>query len=1078
MSGQHSDSTPSDSETSRLWIDYFLRDRRLLMLAIGLILVSGLSSLMVMPRMEDPLLAPRAASITTLLPGADANLVESLVTEKIEDEIKKIKEVKEVRSASRLGVSLVQIELLDSVTGGEAPAVWSRIRGKIDDAQVFLPGNASRPEFELIDVKAYAVLAAVRWTSPQPVNPAILRRLARSLEEKLRSVPGTELVDTFGDPAEEIRVTLDAEAAVSLGLTAAEVSSQIKGSDAKVSAGQIRSALGEVLLEVTESLDTLTQLGQIPIRLNQEGIAVQLSDIAQIEKGNLDPPHSLALIRGNRAIVLGALVRDDKRVDQWIESVIPLIDQFRQSLPAGIEVEIIFNQASYVRKRLSNLSQSLGWGALGVLLVILLMMGWRSALIVGSALPLASLMVLACLRVLDIPIHQMSITGLIVALGLLIDNAIVIVDEVAQEIRDGNSPRRAARRAVKVLGVPLLGSTLTTALAFGPIALMPGPAGEFVGAIAISVILAVFSSFILAMTLLPALAMLGIRPGPGSSTWWGSGFSSPWLRKKWSRFLEWILQRPWLGIGIGLLLPVLGFVGASRLSEQFFPAADRDQLHIEVELGAGASLAETLSVVEQIRGELLQQPAVQDVHWFVGESAPMFYYNLIPTRKNVPRYAQAIVQKNSIADQNFVNGLQAELDQKFPQALILVRLLEQGPPFYAPIELRLFGSDIEILQELGDQLRLVLAAVPGIVATRSELSESLPKINFDIDETQTKILGLDPSQIAGQLSGVLEGVAGGSVLEGTEELPIRVQISNLERGDLNRISTLYLLNPTSGQFNNQSPTLAGKGSSVSGGQTGRMSDVDFRGIPLSSVTSMKLVSEPAGIPRLNNQRMNEIQAFIQAGTLTAEVLNQFQDRLAQSEFRLPPGYRLEYGGEASKRNDAIGNLMANVGVLAVLMVATLVLSFQSFRLAALIGVVAVLAVGLGMGALWLYGFPFGFMAIIGTMGLIGVAINDSIVVLAAIRADQSARAGERRAIRDVVIRSSRHIIATTLTTTVGFLPLILAGGGFWPPLAVAVSGGIVGATILALVFIPAAYAVTHPQRRESSAALIIEPDSG
>ena len=1041
--GEHA----SDKPSAGGFIRAYLNDRRLLGLAIGLILVAGLSSLMVLPRMEDPLLAPRAASVTTVWPGADAGLVETLITEKIEDELKKVKEIKEIRSASRPGVSFIQIELLDSVTATQAPAVWSRIRGKIDDSEVYFPPNTGRPLFEEVDVKAYAILVSLQWESQDPNNPAILRRLARVLEERIRSLPGTEKVDVFGSPQEEIIVEIDPEKAASLGLTAAQVSAQIEARDTKLSAGQVRNKRGDLLLEVTDSIDNLTQIGQIPIQLNQQGVTVEVSDIADIKKGFLDPPETVAITSGLPAVVLGALVRDDVRIDFWVQQVVPALKEFETELPRDVSMNLLFNQSEYVERRLQDLGRSLLLGGAAVLLVIFFMMGLRSAIVVGAALPLASLMVLAGLRWMDIPIHQMSVTGLIVALGLLIDNAIVMVDEVAQEIREGMAPLDAANRAVRLLGIPLFGSTLTTGLAFGPIALMPGPAGEFVGAIAISVILAVASSFFLAMTILPALAYLTIKPNQSSRHWWNSGFRNQTLTDIWSRFLTLILRRPLVGISISVVLPILGFIAAGQLPEQFFPPADRDQIHIEVELAAGTSITETTELVDRMRSDILQIPGVVDVHWFIGESAPIFYYNLIPTRKNASRYAQAFVQCEHVADQKFVRNLQTEISKKYPQALTLARLLEQGPPFYAPIEIRIFGSDTEILKELGDQVRLALAETPSVIATRSELSESLIKVNFDIDKAQIRLVGLDPAQIAGQLNSALEGITGGSVLESTEELAIRVRIGNDQRADLNQVATFSLLQPTMGV--NSDPMRQ---------DSDRLA---YLGIPLASIADMKLDSDPAGIPRLNGSRMNEVQAFLQAGQLAAGALDDFEIRLAQSNFHLPPGYRMEYGGEAAKRDDAIGNLLANVGVLVVLMIATLVLSFQSFRLAMLIGVIGCLSVGLGMGALWVYGFPFGFMAIIGTMGLMGVAINDSIVVLAAIRGNAAARAGDRIAIREVVVRSSRHIFSTTLTTTAGFMPLILAGGGFWPPLAVAVSGGIIGATILALVMVPSAYAITH-----------------
>ena len=358
--------------------------------------------------------------------------------------------------------------------------------------------------------------------------------------------------------------------------------------------------------------------------------------------------------------------------------------------------------------------------------------------------------------------------------------------------------------------------------------------------------------------------------------------------------------------------------------------------------------------------------------------------------------------------------------------------MEQGPPFEAPIELRLYGPDLTVLRELGDQLRRELAATPSVVHTTASLAEALPKLAIQLDEQQTRLAGLDHISVARQLDAALEGTTGGSVLEATEELPVRVRVNNPRRAQLSEIASIDLL---------PAATSVGRRQVV----------------PLSSLASVALEPELTVIPHFNTQRMNEVQAYITAGVLPAEVLRDFQTRLAESAFEMPAGTHYVFGGEASKRDDAIGNLMSSVGVLGVLMVATLVLSFSSFRMAGLIGAVALLSVGLTLGALAMFGFPFGFMGIVGTMGLIGVAINDTIVVLAAIRQDAHARVGDPAAVRDVVVRSTRHVLATTLTTVVGFLPLILSGGGFWPPLATSIAGGVSGATVLALFFAPSAY---------------------
>ncbi len=1020
-------------------LNYFARNTRLLVLLIGLILVAGLSSYQVLPRMEDPLLTPRFAQVYTRLEGADAGQVEALVTEKLEDKLLEVEEIKEIRSFSRTGISSITIELRDDIY--DVGPVWARIRDKLDDAVPELPDRASDPEFDEVDVKAYALIVSLTWVQDDQPNHTILERLAEDLEDELRAIPGTEDVDLFGNPAEEIRVLIDPEKMASLDLTAEEVANQIAQSDSKVSAGLMRGQKDTLLLEVAGELDSLKRIESIPIRISQkdqEVHFVHVSDIARVEKGIMDPPDSVALVHGRQAVALGVFVRGHYRVDHWTHQSKQVLDRFQEQLPRGVQLETVFEQNHYVENRLQTLLMNLFLGALAVVGVIFFLMGWRNALIVGMSLPLSALMVLTGMRFLGIPIHQMSVTGLIIALGLLIDNAIVMVDEVTGRLRSGLSPLDAVAKSVGHLAIPLLSSTLTTAFAFAPIALMAGPAGEFVGAIAISVMLAIFSSLFLALTVVPTITALASRISSAGekSRWWREGFSSSRLTQWYKNSLTWIFTRPGWGLAVGLVLPVLGFWGGSQLTEQFFPPADRDQFHIEVELPPQAPIEHTQTIVKQMREKILSHQEVEEVHWFLGENAPSFYYNVIAKRKNTPNYAQALVQlKSKNGARELIHRLQAELDREFPNTRLLVRQLEQGPPFDAPIEVRLYGPDIKVSQALGEQVRLLLAEIPEVTHTRSDLSETLPKVYFEGNENELRMVGLDRKGLAKQIFSKMEGAWGGSVLEDIEELQVKTRVPQEKRATLDAIASTNLKPGVPVPPNRQQLSL----------------------VPFSAVAQTKKKPEISSILRQDGKRLNEVQAYIEAGVLPAVVLDQLKEKLAKSDFQLPPGYTLEFGGEAAERDTAVGHLMANVGILLVLMVATLVLSFRSFRVASLIGIVGLLSVGLGLGSLWLFDYPFGFMGIVGTMGLIGVAINDTIVVLANLREDTKARQGEVNSVVEVVVHSTRHIIGTTLTTMAGFLPLVLAGGGFWPPLAVAIAGGVSGATLLALYFIPSAY---------------------
>ncbi|MEM9092625.1 MAG: efflux RND transporter permease subunit [Cyanobacteria bacterium P01_F01_bin.53] len=1017
-------------------MNLFYRNRQLLFLTLTLIVVWGASAFLTLPRLEDPEIVQRVSSITTVFPGATAERVESLVTDKIEEEFSDVEEIDTIESTSSPNISVVTITLKDTVAN--VSPVWARIRSQLEDVTPDLPPGALDPTYEDADVAANALIAGLTWDLNTPANPAILQRIAESLQNELETIPGTNKVEIFGNSDEEIQVNIDQLAAAKLGLTAQAIAQQIQASDAKLSAGQLQGSTDQLLLEVDTALASLERIRQIPIRVGDAGQVRLLGDVATVTKAVREPAEELALISGKPAVVLSAQVESSYRVDAWAKDARQVLEDFEETLSDGLSLTTVLDQSQYVQQRLNGVIGNLLTSSVLVVLVSLFMLGWRSALIVGLALPLATLMVFGSMKVMGIPLHQMSVTGLIISLGLLIDNAIVVVDEVQIRLREGMHPSKAVGETVKHLTVPLLASTLTTVLAFIPIATSPGGTGEFIGTIGTTVILALVSSLVLSLTLIVSLIGLIYRRWPSqisreSASWWEGGFANASLTRLYAHSLKAMFRRPILGIGLALILPVVGFVQFASLPQQFFPPTNRDQFQIEFELPAQSAMALTRSQVLSARDLIQQHPAVEDVHWFLGKSAPSFFYNVVGGKENAPDYAQGIVKLNNTDDlRGTITTLQQQLDIAFPQAQVLVRQLEQGPPFPAPIELRLYGSEMPRLRTLGNQLRGKLAEIPSVIHTRAGLTEAQPKLALAIDEVAARRAGLNNGAIATQLNSTLDGAVGGSLLEDTEDIPLRVQVGTADRGDLSAIASTDLL-PDSRAATGDNP------------------------VPLSAIADISLVPDIATIAHYNGKRINTVQAFLSAGALPDAILTRFQQQLEDEGFELPAGYRIEYGGEADARGSAVGNLLASVGVLMILMAATLVLSFNSFAIAGLLTVVAICAVGLAAMALWLFNSIFGFTAILGTLGLIGLAINDSIVVLAALREDPLAKTGDVKATVQVVLKATRHVAATTVTTIIGFVPLMLDSTGFWPPLAIAIAGGLGGATLLALYFIPAAY---------------------
>ncbi|GIU25847.1 hypothetical protein TUM4644_21450 [Shewanella colwelliana] len=723
--------------------------------------------------------------------------------------------------------------------------------------------------------------------------------------------------------------------------------------------------------------------------------------------------------------MVSARMLNNTRVDLWLQRVHKVVEQMNDELSSNIKIEWLFDQEGYTTQRLSDLIGSLLLGFVIILAVLMLTLGLRNAVIVSLSLPLTALFTLACMKYIGLPIHQMSVTGLVVALGIMVDNAIVIVDAIAQRRQQGIDKLTAVADTLKHLWLPLAGSTITTMLAFAPIVLMPGAAGEFVGGIAISVMFALLGSYLISHTLIAGLAGRFGSTGTASK-WYQKGISFPALSQAFTFTLHQALKRPLLaGLIIGIL-PVSGFMAAGQMTEQFFPPSDRDMFQIEVHLPPQSSIHYTRKLVERIDAELRITGKIERLDWVIGGNAPSFYYNLLQRQQGASNYAQAMVKVADFDTANtLIPRLQRQFDETFTEAQILVRKLEQGPPFNAPVELRIYGPNLDKLRELGDEVRRVLITTHDVIHTRATLSAGAPKVWFQLNEDASLMSGLSLTDIANQIQMATTGINGGSILEQTESLPIRVRTQDINREQQSKLSEINLLSPTG------------------------------NGIPLSALSSNRIDVSLGAIPRRDGQRVNTVEAYLTSGVLPQQVLNDAKARI--DAIKLPAGYQIEVGGESAKRNEAVGNLLSNIVLVVTLLLATVVLSFNSFRLTGVILLSALQSAGLGLLAVYLFGYPFGFTVIIGLLGLMGLAINAAIVILAELEDMPNARAETTEQIVRVVSSCGRHIGSTTITTIGGFLPLIIAGGGFWPPFAIAIAGGTLLTTLLSLIWAPTMY---------------------
>ncbi|GAB5381181.1 MAG: efflux RND transporter permease subunit [Aliiglaciecola sp.] len=1028
-------SAPLLSSNNAPWYSAFFRNGHLLALTIIIFLVAGLSAISSLPRLEDPRIDTRNVLVLTPYPGASAERVEALVSDVLEDELRQLFEIKEIKSTSRAGISVISIELQAWVDKTTNEQIFSKIRDSLADAKQQFPAGAGEPELdEKRGATSFTMLLSLGSPDGYQTPMSILTRMSEEVADRLRNVPGTELVRIYGELSEEITVEVDPHKLSSAGLSVAQVSQLIAAADPKLPAGVVRSESQNIRIQVAEELSNLDVIRNIPLSVGANSQFLRLQDVARVYRGWQNPPNDIALVDGQQKVFVAARMQPTVRVDTWTNNTKQALESFNQLYEGTAQADIVFEQNEYTETRLLDLTQNLLMGCLVVMAVVFLFMGFRSAWIVGISLPLSAAFTLFSLSFFDEQIHQMSIFGIIIAIGLLIDNAIVITDETRANLLDPNNSRLDALvKSLRHLFSPLLASTLTTILGFMPIFLLPGNIGDFISSIAVSVVMALVGSLFISLTVIAALAARYL-PRPKTldtvQPWYRGGIQFPMLTDWYKQAIGKAIKRPILMLIMTVSLPVAGFVLAGQLGNVFFPSADRDQFEIYVWMPNGTSINKTRTVVEDINLHIENYDSVASVTWLVGGSAPSVYYNQVMNRDNTAHFANGVVKTKSVTQAaQLIPALQSSLDENFPEAKIVVRAFGQGPPISAPIGVEIYGPDLAIINELGQKVRLAMSEIPGVTNSIASITMGEPELILDVTRNVSSLAGLSLNDIASQLQASLDGQLGGSILEGTEEIPIRIRIPESQRDNLDDLNAIPLL----------SAPLANQ-------QTW---------VPVSALGQFELRSSIAGITRMNGERVNIVEGFLLPGATAVDVSNMLSAKLNDPDFNLPKGYRIKMAGDADEQQEALGLLATYAPVLLVLMITTLILTFRSVKLAVLIASVAALSVGLGMFSLWLSGLPIGFNPLLGCAGLIGVAINGSIVVIASINANPKAKMGDLDEIVKETMSCSRHILSTTFTTVGGFIPLLIfSEGSFWPPLAVVLAGGVGFSVILSLVFTP------------------------
>ena len=1009
-------------------INIFIDRPRILILTLVFILLAGASSYISIPRQENPELAQRWASIIVIDPGASASRIETQVITKLESALQEIIEIERLDANIQAGSAQMLIELEDYVTFDLIEQTWSEILDKIALVEPTLPKTTS---VELIRSSGppISVLYALTWKGQGEAPIILMSRLGDELRRKLAFVDNTERTGLFGIANEEVLVEIDTNKLALLNLSLAQVSQALAKYDSKKPLGKSSDANNEILLKIKENLVNVSQIKDLPIQVIDGYGVVRLQDIASVKKKPFTPIEDIALSNGKRTVLVEAKAAFGQRIDLYVGQADKVADEFREVLPDEIALENIYSESFYTKKMFDTLTRSIIYAIILVLLLSFFLLGLRAALIVSAILPFTISLVLLGCRILEMPLHQTSITGIIIALGLLIDNGIIVVEDYKHRRSLGLQPREAINKTISQLVIPLLAATFTTVFAFLPIATGDGASTEFVGGMAVTVILAITSSLFLALTIVPVMmAYLERVKFFNKISFNKNGYSNKKLLEKYRALLLWAYSKPRRAMGIALFLPFLGFFLFSSIPQDFFPAQDRNMFRVSVELPINSTAEETERSVHEIRKQILKTGVVESDVWFIGRRLPRILYNVVAGDSAVGsnHIAEGVYFASSYKDMmNILPNLAKNLSQSNPDIEVRADKFYSGPPVFAAIDYYITGDDPELLQALGEKLELIISKAPNISSTNATLSSYETNIEIDFNNSNMALSSKQMEAILLELAVANNGIVVGSMLDGNKDLPIRMKSSNGINSSIENIGMLTLAGPAS---------------------------VDY--VENFGKTSLTRTSE--FIERTNGEKKNSVQGQIWTGNLASGVEAAIKDEIETFKLSLPAGYSLESDGEADTAAESQGQIISSAAIFFVLIVIGLVAALNSFKQAGIILSVAILCIGLSFVGLVIGQQNYGFIATVGAIGLAGLAINDSIVVLSHIKEEAEKNGLTKAKLVEVVIRSTRHVLTTSATTIGGFLPLLFASM-FFRPLAWGMVVGVIGSSIIAVFYIPAMF---------------------
>jgi multidrug efflux pump len=1013
-----------------------LRYRELTLFFILAIAIGGVAAYFKLGQREDPDFAFRAMVIRTLWPGATTEQVDRQITDRIEKKLQETPYFKWTRSYSKPGESLIILELLDSAPRKDVPDIWYQVRKKAGDIRQTLPAEAIGPFFndEFGDV-----FGSIYAFTADGFTHSELRDHVEGVRQELLRLPNVAKIELVGVQEDKIFVELSTKKLASMGIDPGAIAQALQVQNAIVSPGSVETKDSTVALRVTGQLDSVRAVSELLLRAG--GQTVRLADIASVSRGYADPPISFMRSRGKPAIGLAVSMIATGDVLQLGADLKSTMARLKAGLPLGIEFEQVSDQPAVVKDSVGEFMRTLLEAVAIVLVVSFVSLGARTGLVVALTIPLVLAATFLAMQFFGIDLHRISTGALIIALGLLVDDAMIAVEMMARKLEEGYDKLSAATYAYTSTAFPMLSGTIITAAGFLPIATAKSATGEYTFAIFAVTTIALVISWFAAVTVTPFLgawllkehkAAAGV-PGASTGGEHHDVYATPFYARL-RRVIDWCIERRKTVLVATALTFVLGVAGMGLTEKQFFPSSNRVELMIELWLPEGASITASGREAARMEARLAADPDVASFVTYVGNGSPRFFLSLEQQlfRAN---YAHLIVLTRDMPGrERVVDRVRKVLETDFPGIRGRINRVPLGPPVNYPIQFRVIGPDAKVLKPLAEQVSEKVRANPSTLDVNFDWGDRVLALRVEVDQEKARALGVTSQGVARATAAVVSGVPLGTYRENDRIIDVVLRAPGEERGTLESLSGLTV--PTSG------------------GRT----------VPLAQVATITEVLEEPIVWRRSRELTLTVRADIVDGVQAPDVSVAIQKALDGLQAKLPPGYRVEAGGAFEENTKAQASIAAGLPLVVAVILAMLMIQLKSFSLTFMVALTAPLGVvGIAL-ALLVFGQPFGFVALLGVIALAGMIMRNSVILVDQIEQDIQAGYPVWTAIRESAVRRFRPIVLTAAAAVLAMIPLTRSV--LWGPMAYSIMGGLIVATILTLVFVPALYAAWYRVRRD------------